>query len=188
LLRGRDVLRYETLDGILAHASAARAGEDRLVGFRRTLAQPCFQNLRNIVAQGRAAELSPLALAADVGAGAKRHVLAAERGQLGDAQTGLDSDEEESVVAPSDPSGKVWSVEKDIDFLLSKELHDPSLEAFARDGEDPLAEERMGWIRESDIAEESVERCKAGVAAASGVAALALEVVEELAEECGVEV
>jgi hypothetical protein len=46
----------------------------------------------------------------------------------------------------------------------------------------------VGRIREGDVAEEGVERREAGVAAASGVAALTLEVVQELAEEGGVEV
>jgi hypothetical protein len=123
-----------------------------------------------------------------VGASAERHVLAAERGQLGDAQACLDGHEEESVVTPADPPGGVWGVEEGRDLLLVEEFHDSTLEALARDREDPLAEQRVGRIREGDVAEEGVERREAGVAAASGVAALTLEVVQELAEEGGVEV
>jgi len=110
------------VDAILAHASATGAWEDRLVGFRRTLTQPCFQNLPDLGTQWGGADLSPLAETADVGAGAKRHVLAAKRGQLGDAQTSLEGDEEERPVTPSDPCGFVWSIEERIDSILSEEF------------------------------------------------------------------
>jgi hypothetical protein len=186
--RGGDVLRDEPLDGILAHASAAGTGEDRRVGIRRTLMQPGGEDPRDIAAQGRAAELAPLAVGADVGAGAERDVLAAERGQLGDAQPRLDGHEEERVVAPPDPGGGGWDIEEGLDLLLPEEFHDPAREALARDREDPLAQQGVGRLRERDVAEEGVERRTAGIAAARGVAALALEGIEELAEEGGVEV
>jgi hypothetical protein len=114
--------------------------------------------------------------------------LAAEGGQLGDAQACLKADQKERAVAPSDPGGEVWGVEKGVDLPVSEELHDSALEALARDREDALAEERVGWIREGDVAEEGVKRRETRVAAAGGIAALALEVVEELAEESGVEI
>jgi hypothetical protein len=114
--------------------------------------------------------------------------LPAEGSQLGDAQPGLEADEEERVVAASDPSGDVWGAEKGIDLTVFKELHDPTLEALARNREDALAEERVGWICEGNEAEEGMNRREAGIATAGGVTALALEVIEELAEEGGVEV
>jgi hypothetical protein len=131
--RGGDVLRRETLDGVRAQAAPAGTGEDRRVGFQGALTQPCLEDLRDIAAQGGAAEPSPLAVAADVGASAERHVLAAERGQLGDAQACLDGHEEESVVTPADPPGGVWGVEEGRDLLLVEEFHDSTLEALARD-------------------------------------------------------
>jgi hypothetical protein len=123
-----------------------------------------------------------------VGTGTERHVLAAKCGQLGNAQTGLKGNEEKRAIAPSNPGVKVWGVEESVDLILSEEFNDPTLKPLARDGEDPLAEERVGRTREGDIAEEGVERREAGVAAASGISALSLEVIEELAEECGVEI
>ena len=100
-LRGSDVLGHEPLDGIVTQASAARAGEYRSVGVWWAFAQPGVEDLRDLGTQGRAAELAPFAVATDVSAAAQRHVLAAQGGQLGDAQAGLDGDEQERMVAPS---------------------------------------------------------------------------------------
>jgi hypothetical protein len=164
------------------------AGEDRRIRLRWTLTQPSLEDLTDVPAQGSAAELAPLAEASDVSAGAKHHVLAAECGQLRHPQARLDGHEEERAVAPSDPGGGVWRNEEDLDLFLGQEFDDPALEPLARDREDSLAEERVGWCRESDEAEEGVECRESGVAAAGGVATLALEVVEELAEESRVEI
>jgi hypothetical protein len=114
--------------------------------------------------------------------------LPPEGSQLGDAQPGLEADEEQRVIAPSDPGGEVWGAEQGIDLTVLKELHDPTLEALARNREDTLAEERVSWIGEGDEAEEGMKRRETCVATARGVTALALEVIEELAEEGGVEV
>jgi hypothetical protein len=46
----------------------------------------------------------------------------------------------------------------------------------------------VGWICGGDEAEEGMKRREAGVATAGGIAAFALEVIEELAEEGGLEV
>src|SRR2546430_15926798 len=93
------------LDGILAEASAAGAREDRRVERRWTLAQPRIEDLHDIAAQRRAAELSPLAVTTDLGARVQRHVLPAKRRQLGDAQARLDGDEQDRAGASSHPSG-----------------------------------------------------------------------------------
>ena len=46
------------------------------------------------------------AVAAQVGAGAELDVRAAQPGELGDAQAGLDGDEQQGVVAAADPGGR----------------------------------------------------------------------------------
>src|SRR2546427_366169 len=134
------------LDGILAEASAAGAREDRRVERRWTLAQPRIEDLHDIAAQRRAAELSPLAVTTEVGARVERHVLPAKRGQLGDAQARLDGDEQDRAVASSDPCGGVGGVEKCLDLFVAEKLDDPALEAPARDREHALAVQRVGGV------------------------------------------
>jgi hypothetical protein len=183
-----DVLRHEALNGVFTHASTARTGKDRPIGLWWRRAQPCFYHLGDLAAQGCTAELPPLAVAANVGAGTERDVLAAEGGELRDAKAGLNGDQEKRAIAPPYPRDRIWGIEEGVDFLLVQELHDPAFETLAWDREDTLTEERVGGLRKGDIPEESVERREAGVAAASGVAALALKMVEELSEERGTEV
>ena len=123
-----------------------------------------------------------------MGAGAERHVLSTESGQLGNPQARLDGDEEQRAVAPSDPGGGVGAVEEGLDLLLDEELHDPALKALARDGEHALTVQSVGRVGERDVAEERVECREARVSAAGAIAALAFKVVEELAQERGVEI
>jgi hypothetical protein len=116
-------------------------------------------------------------------AGAKNDIVAAKCSQLGDAQPCLDGDEEKRAIASPDPSRRVGGVEQRLNFVVDQVLHDPAFEALARDREDPLAQERVGRLRERDETEESMERRKAGVSAAGGVAALLLEMIEKVAKE-----
>ena len=88
-----DVFFDETLECILAHTAAATTGENRRVGLRWKLTQPGLEDRCNVAAKRRAAQLSSLADAADVGTGPQRHILATKRRQLRDTQTRLDSDE-----------------------------------------------------------------------------------------------
>ncbi len=45
---GGDVLRYQTLDGIRAQASAPATGEDRLIGLQWPLVQPCREHFFDV--------------------------------------------------------------------------------------------------------------------------------------------
>ena len=60
--------------------------------------------------------------------------------------------------------------------------------AFARHGQNTLREGRMLQLVQGDLAEEGPDRGQAGVAGARPVAALVLEMAEEVADEGGVEV
>jgi hypothetical protein len=79
-----------------------------------------------------------LAVAAKVGAGAELHVFAGERGELADAQAGLDGDEEQRMVPPSHPGVAVGRREQRVDLVSGEERHELSVGALRRDGEHPL--------------------------------------------------
>ena len=123
-----------------------------------------------------------------MGAAAEHHVLASQSDQLGDPQAGLDRDEQQGVVAPADPAGAVGAGQEGVDFVLGQELHDGALGALGRDGKDACDEGGVLGMAEGGEAEHGVQRGEAGVAGADGVAALGLEVVQEGADELGVEV
>ena len=120
-----------------------------------------------------------------MGAVAEGDVLALEADEFGDAQAGLDGDEEERAVASAEPGGWVGAGEQGFGFVLGEVLDVVVVVAFAGDREDALAVEEVPGVAEGDVAVEGVDRCQAGVAAAGAVAALVFEVVEEVAEEGG---
>jgi len=69
--------------------------------------QPDLQHFDGLPGQRGGAVLAALAVPADVRSGAEVHVGAGETGQLGDAQPGLAGEQQQRVVAASEPGGAV---------------------------------------------------------------------------------
>ena len=92
------------------------------------------------------------------------------------------------MVAPADPAGAVGTGQEGVDLVLAQELHDGALGALGRYGKDACDEGGVLGMAESSEAEHGVQRGEAGVAGADGVGALGLEVIQEGADELGVEV
>ena len=68
-------------------------------------------------------------------AGAEVHVLAAQAGELGDAQPGLDREGQQRVVATADPAVAVRGGQQRVDLFGGEVGDDRAVEAFGRDGE-----------------------------------------------------
>ena len=64
-------------------------------------------------------------------------VAAAQPGQLGDPQPGLDRDQQQRVVATAYPPAGVWSREQRVDLLTVEEAHDSTVASFGWDGQHP---------------------------------------------------
>jgi hypothetical protein len=158
------VFRDEAFHSIRTEGAAARAGEDWRFGDDGTLTKPRIQHRDDLTAQGRTAELTPLAETANVSASSKEHVLALKRDQLRNPQTSLDGDEKEGAIAPADPSSSAGSAQKSVNLLVIEKFDDTALEALTRDRENSLAMKRVGRFRKRDVAEEGVQGGKAGVA------------------------
>jgi hypothetical protein len=92
------------------------------------------------------------------------------------------------VVAPTGPCGPVWRGEQRVHLGLGEVAEQAALEAFGRDREHAGdARGVLGVVKRGE-AEQGADRCEPGVSRAGGVAALALEMVEELADELSVDV
>src|SRR6266540_2096836 len=129
--------------------------------------------------QRRAALLTTLAVAANVGAGAEGEVVDPQPGKFRQAQAGLDGEEEQRVVAATESGGRVWRCEERVDFGGGEEGDEVTVEALLRDGEDALDQSRVRWLAAGREAEERVDRREPRVACPDAVAALLLEVIEE---------
>ncbi len=104
---GRDVFRDQPLNRIVTEPCPLLGGEDRLVRAATPLLEPDPES-----GDGWCREWSPTGLTtlpedADVGAGAEMHVGNVGADEFGETEPGLESDEEQSVVAATVPGRPV---------------------------------------------------------------------------------
>ena len=112
------MLGDEEGDGVAAEGAASTAGEERVVWFSSTLGEPDAKHAARLGGERRDPLLAAFAVAAQVGAGAELDVRAGEGGELGDAQAGLDGDEEQRMVAAADPGVAVGRGQQRVDLVV----------------------------------------------------------------------
>jgi hypothetical protein len=123
-----------------------------------------------------------------VGADAKVDLAAGQRGQLRQAQAGVHRQGQQGVVASSGPGGLVGGVQQRVGLGLGEVGDEGLVVAFGRDRQHPLDDGGILGVVQGGEAEQGVDRGQAGVAGPHAVAALALEVVQERADQPGVQV
>ena len=116
------------------------------------------------------------------------HVAESKRTDLGVSQPRLCRHQKHGAVSPSDPCSRVGRGDERRGLLFREELNRFALMALGWDCQDPLALQRARRLCVRDKAEERAQGGKAGVAGLRRVGALVLQVLEEGAEECRVEV
>jgi len=114
-----------------------------------------------------------------VRSGAQDDVPAAEAGELGDPQPGLDREEQQRVVPPAEEARPVRGDEDRLDLVVGEEGDDRALEALRWDGQDPPDQRGVLGMAARREPEQRVDRRQARVAGAHAVAPVALEVIEE---------
>ena len=142
-------------DRVAAERSAAAGWEQRLVGLAGALVEPFAQHGDGLLGQRRGALFAALPEDLDVRAGAEVHVLAAQAGELGDAQPGLDREGQQRVVATADPAVAVRRGQERVDLLGGEVGDDRAVEAFGRDGEH--AADQRGVLGVRNAAKRNIE-------------------------------
>lgn len=127
-------------------------------------------------------------MAADVGAGPQFHVGTGEGGELADPQAGLDGDEKQGTVAPAHPGGAVGSGQQRVDLGSGEERDELAVGALVRDGQHPLDELGVLGVAQRCVGEQRVHGGQPRVAGLHAVVALDFEVLQEGADQGGVEV
>src|SRR5438128_10242066 len=168
-------------------------GPPRLVGnsvsgFALTFLQPDAEDSNGGGGERSAALFSPLALAAQMGASAQRHVLAGQADKLRDPQPGLNGNRQQSAVASTDPAGAVGTGKQRVDLRSSQEGDQRLVSPLGRNGQHPLDHRSVLGVEERSKAEQGMHGGEADVAGGHGIAPLGLEVVQEGADERGVQI
>jgi hypothetical protein len=90
--------------------------------------------------------LSAFAQAVDVRAGAQADVGAGECGEFGNPKAGLDSQDQQGMIAAPGPGRGVWGGEKCGGLGFGEVGDEPAIEAFGRDCQDALDHGRVLWM------------------------------------------
>ena len=108
--------------------------------------------------------------------------------QFGYPESCLHGQQEKSTVASTDPGGTVRSREQSASLLSSKKGNQWAVEPLAGHGEDSLDESGVLGMPERRELVEGVQRRQSGVPCPHAVAAVLLQMLEELAHQLGAEI
>ena len=118
----------------------------------------------------------------DIAAGAAPVQLRSPRPSLGGRRR------RQHDFAPSRPGGLLQGGEQGIDFRFGRPGVESPVEALNRDREDPGDRLSVLGVAQGGVAEPGTDRGKPGVAGAGAVAAVVFKMVEEVADERGIQV
>ena len=91
------------------------------------------------------------------------------------------------MVAPPGPSRPIGRGKQCVEFRFGQEGNEPSVEALGRNGKHALDHGSMLGMTKRGVSEQGADRGKPSVTGAHAIFPLLLEVVEEGADECGIE-
>jgi hypothetical protein len=178
----------ESLEGVRAEGPATGARKEGITRVSSLLREPCLEDGNDISPQRGTPCLAALAEATNVGAGTQLDILATKPPYFAVAEAGLNGEEQDCPVSPSDPFPRGGSGQESGGLLFREELHGTAFVALGGNRQYALAVEGKSRFTQRDKPEEGADCGKTGVARSRAVAPVALEVVEELAEERRVEV
>ena len=115
------------------------------------------------------------------------NVAASQAGELGGAQSGLDGEEEQCVVASAGPGAAIGSFEQRVDLVFVEEGDDRAVGPLEWDREHAGDVLCVFGVAVLGVAEQRVDRREPQVPGAGAVGALGLEVVEERGDQRRVE-
>jgi integrase/recombinase XerD len=169
-----DVLGQQVLHAVCAEASPTRAGEDDRVIVGRDLAQPGTQDIGSGPGQRGGSLLAALAENPDMRAGAQANGAATQTGDLRQAQSCLNGQKHERVVAPPRQGAQIRDAQEGIDLRTREKPDLRPAAALAGNGQHSLNLGRMVWHLEGRVSKERTNGGQAQVAAAGTDASAAL--------------
>jgi hypothetical protein len=178
----------ETFDRIAAQLSASGADKERIFGTAAAFAQPSFHHLHGFRPQRRAPVFSAFSFTVDVGASSQHEILTSQAYQLGNPETGLNSEQKHCPITPPNPTGEVRCRQHGLTLFAGEEFDGPAFVTFGGHRQYLLAKQRMGRLLKGDVLKERMNGSQADVASASAVLPALLEVIEEIADKTHVQI
>jgi hypothetical protein len=137
------MLLEQPLNGIAAEPLAEAADEEGIAGRAVTVFEVPADCSDALPGERCDALLAALSVTTHAGTAAiESKVLDAQMDELGDAESGLDREREDGVVASPELRGLVWRRDDGFDFETGEESDQLLLGAFVRDRENALEESR----------------------------------------------
>jgi hypothetical protein len=187
--RSRSVFRDQSLDRVAAKPGCASTRERWVERSALVLGQPSSQDRRRCAGQRGAALLATFTAAAHVrSCGRKHNVLAAQVAELGDAQAGLEQQQEHGAISPTEPGREIRRGEQSVLLGAGQRGDELALGLLARNREDPLGDGAVGRLLQGDEAEERMDGGQASVSGANAIAPVRLEMLQERDDERSVEI
>ena len=143
-----------------------RVGKTGASGTPGALGEPRPQGCGHRLGERRDSLLAPLPETVDVRTAGEMQVHAPQAGEFRDAQSRLDREREERVIAAAGPRGAVGRGEQGVDFDIGEEGHEPARAALRRDREHAGNNGRLLGMLQRGVAEQGVNGRQPRVAGA----------------------
>src|SRR5579864_3393976 len=124
----------------------------------------------------------------DMSAGPEIHVSPTERCDFAVAESGLNGDEQQSLVSSSDPGTGIRSRYQCCGLFVGQKFDRPACKTLRRKGQDTLTLQGHVRFMNGYELEERVQSGQAVISSPRTVATLVFEVIEEFEHECDIEI
>ena len=175
-------------DGVSTEALAGAPGENHWRVGGASFLLPIAQRSDCFGGQRGDAVFPSLAAAGQVSAGAEVDIAHGEAEHLRDTESGLDGDEQESVVAPPGPGVAIRRCEQSFAFLVVEIIDKVTINALRRDCQHTGEAGGMFGMAKGRVTEQAVNPAESGVSGPGAIAAVLLQVVQEVCDVRGIEV
>ena len=170
------MLGQERLDAVGTEPAPVHVGEQCARSPPRRLLEPCLEGDPGVRGQRRASFLPPFADASHMGASAEMDGIPVEADQLGEAQASLGREQQQGVIAASEPCRPIGRRKDRLDLGARQEMHLTLVVALAWYREDALDQRAVGRLLEGHKTKEGANGGQTQVARPDAGAALRLEI------------
>lgn len=178
----------EVLDAIGAELSATGVGKDKIIFRSAPFLEPGFHSGDRLFGERSTALFAALAVTTDMGSRTQDGITMTKANKFRKTKARLNGQEEKGLIPLSRPGGLVRGGQECLNFRIAEEINQGTVVSFGGHGQDTLNVSRAAGLLKRDVVKEGADRGQAKVAGAGTVAAVALNMIQESADERGAEI